>query len=73
MKRTIGIILIIAGVALAIMALSRHNEDKTIVDLGKIEIKQEDKGPSDNTTLYYVLAAVFVIGGGVLVAGKKTP
>ncbi len=70
MKRIIGIILIIAGVALAIVAFNSHNEDRTIIDLGKVEIKQ-DTGPSENTTLFYVLAAVCVIGGGVLAAGKK--
>lgn len=69
MKRIIGLILIIAGIALAIVAVNRHEEDRTILDLGKVEIKQ-DSGPSENTTLYYVLAAVCVIGGGVLV-GKK--
>ncbi|MFN0034125.1 MAG: hypothetical protein ACKVUS_03595 [Saprospiraceae bacterium] len=71
MKRTIGIMLIIAGVALAVMALTRHEDDKTIIDLGEVEIKQQGKSPSQNTTLYYVLAAVCVIGGGALVAGKK--
>ncbi len=71
MKRIIGIILIIAGVVLAVVAYNHHEEDRTIIDLGKIEIKNENKTPSESTTLYYVLAAVFVIGGGVLVAGKK--
>ena len=71
MKRIIGIILIIAGVALAVVAYNRHEKDRTIIDLGKIELKNENKAPSESTTLYYVLAAVCVIGGGVLVAGKK--
>ncbi|GEM_PF-1140930 len=71
MKRTIGIVLIIVGIALAVVALNRHNDDKTLIDLGTVEIKQQDKSPSDNTTLYYVLAAVCVIGGGVLVGGKR--
>lgn len=72
MKRTIGIILIIVGIAFAVVALQRHDESKTIIDLGRVEIKDEDKAPSQNTTLYYVIAAICVIGGGVLVAGKKT-
>ncbi len=71
MKRIIGIVLIIVGVALAVVAFNRHDEDRTIIDLGKVEIKTQDQAPSENTTLYYVLAAVCVIGGGVLVAGKK--
>ncbi|MDO8366051.1 MAG: hypothetical protein Q7T20_04575 [Saprospiraceae bacterium] len=71
MKRTIGIILIIAGVALAIVAFNSHDKDRTIIDLGEVEIKTQDQSPSENTTLYYVLAAVCVIGGGFLVAGKR--
>ncbi|MFN0174446.1 MAG: DUF3185 family protein [Saprospiraceae bacterium] len=71
MKRIIGIILIIAGVALAIMAFNRHDEDQTIIDFGKVEIKAQGQSPSENTTLYYVLAAVCVIGGGFLVGGKR--
>ncbi|MBC7777401.1 MAG: hypothetical protein H7246_18350 [Phycisphaerae bacterium] len=71
MKRTIGIILIIVGIAFAVMALTRHEDDNTLIDLGKVEIKKQDQSPSQNTTLYYVIAAICVIGGGVLVAGKR--
>jgi uncharacterized membrane protein YidH (DUF202 family) len=71
MKRIIGIILIVVGIAFAGIALQHHDEDKTIIDLGRVEIKQQDKAPSENTTLYYVIAAICVIGGGALVAGKK--
>jgi uncharacterized membrane protein YidH (DUF202 family) len=71
MKRTIGILLIVLGIALAVVALSRHDEDKTILDLGKVEIKKQDQSPSENTALYYILAAVCLVGGGLLVAGKK--
>lgn len=71
MKRNIGIILIISGIALAVIAYSRHDEEKTIIDLGKVEIKNENKAPSENTTLYYALAAICVIGGGFLLSNKK--
>ncbi len=71
MGRTIGIVLIIVGVVFAILALTNHEEDRTILDLGKVEIKTQDKSPSQNTTLYYVIAAVCVIAGGATVARKK--
>ena len=32
MKRIIGIVLIIVGVALAVVAFNRHDEDRTIID-----------------------------------------
>jgi len=72
MKRTIGIVLIIVGAVFAILALTNHEEDKTLLDLGKVEIKKQDKSPSNNTTLYYVIAAVCIIAGGATVAGKRT-
>ena len=71
MKRTIGIILIIAGIILATMAFMRHDKDKTIIDLGRVEIKNENKAPSENTMMYYILAGVCIIGGGVMLGGKK--
>ncbi len=71
MKRTIGIILIVIGVIFTALALTHHEEDKTLLDLGKIEIKKQDNKPSKNTTLLYVIAAVCIIAGGAIVAGKK--
>lgn len=71
MKRIIGIILILAGIALAFVAYSRHDKEKTIIDLGKVEIKNENKAPSENTTLYYAIAAICIVGGGFLVSSKK--
>lgn len=71
MKRIIGIILIFLGVALGIWKLVRHEQDKTIIDLGNIEVKDQRKEPSQNNTLYYVLAAACMIGGGLLLTGKK--
>ena len=71
MKRTLGIILIVVGVIFAGLALTRHEDEKTLLDLGKVEIKAPNKSPSNNTTMYYVIAAVCVIAGGAIVASKK--
>jgi len=71
MKRTIGIGLIVASVLLAVFAFTRHDSEKTLVNIGDIEIKQQDKSPSSYTTLCYVAAAVLALAGGVLVYGKK--
>lgn len=72
MKRTIGIVLIVVGIVFAALALTRHEDDKTLLDLGKVEIKKQDQSPSNNTTMYYVIAAVCIIAGGAVVAGKKS-
>ncbi len=71
MKRTIGIVLIIAGLVFGVLALTSHDKEKTLVNIGDLEIKQKDKSPSDNTTMYYLIAGVCVIAGGVLASGKK--
>lgn len=71
MKRTIGIILIIVGVVFAILALTRHEDDKTLIDLGKIEVKEQNRSPSRNTTTYYVIAGICVVAGAALSVGKK--
>ncbi|MEO6039213.1 MAG: hypothetical protein ABIQ93_12440, partial [Saprospiraceae bacterium] len=68
MKRPVGIILIVVGLIFAVFALTRHEDEKTILDLGKVEVKAPSKSPSDNTTIYYVIAAVCVIAGGAIVA-----
>jgi len=72
MKRNIGIVSIVIGIVFIILALTSHEDDKTLLDLGKVEIKKQDQSPSNNTTLYYIIAAVCIIGGGVVVAGKKS-
>lgn len=72
MKRTIGIVLIIAGILIGVFALTRHDDEKTLVNIGDVKIKQQDKSPSENTTIYYIIAGVCVIAGGIMVSGKKT-
>lgn len=71
MKRTIGIVLIVVGVIVGILGITSHDDDKTLVDFGKVEIKANDKSPSKNTTMYYIIAAVCVVAGGVMLSGKR--
>lgn len=71
MKKLVGTIAIIAGLVLGAAAVMHHDEDKTIIDLGKVEIKDEQKAPSQKTTYYYVGAVVLILGGIALVSGKK--
>ncbi len=71
MKRTIGIILVIVGICAGVYALTRHNEEKTLVEIGDLEIKQGDKNPGENTMIYYIIAAVGIIGGGFMLVSKN--
>lgn len=71
MNRIIGIVLIVIGIISGAYALTRHNDEKTLVDIGNVEIKQDNKEPGQNTTLYYIIAAVGIIGGGAMLASKN--
>lgn len=71
MKRTIGIILVIAGICVGIYALTRHNDEKTLIEIGDLEIKQDNKKPGENTMIYYIIAAVGIIGGGFMLSSKN--
>lgn len=71
MKRTIGIILIVVGLISGVYALTRHNEEKTLIEIGDLEIKQGDKQPGENTMIYYIIAAVGIVGGGFMLASKN--
>jgi len=71
MKRTIGIILIIAGICVGVYALTRHNEEKTLIEIGDLEIKKANKQPGENTTIYYIVAAISIIGGGFILSSKN--
>lgn len=70
MKKISGILAIVVGVCLGLFALARHEEDKKILDLGKVELKNEQKPPTSATALYYVLSAIFIFGGAALAMGK---
>ncbi len=71
MKRIIGIILIVVGLLAGVYAITRHEEERTILDIGDVEIKKGNKEPGNKTTIYYVIALLGVIGGGIMVSSKS--
>ena len=71
MKRIIGIVLIVVGLIAGIYALTRHDKERTILEIGDIEIKKGNQEPGQNTMIYYVIAVLGVLGGGILLAGKN--
>lgn len=71
MNRIVGIILVVVGIISGAYALTRHDEEKTLLDIGNVEIKNDNKKPGQSTTLYYVIAAIGIIGGGAMLASKN--
>ncbi|HOY04954.1 MAG TPA: hypothetical protein PLO67_06105 [Saprospiraceae bacterium] len=71
MNRIVGIILVVVGIISGAYALTRHDEEKTLLEIGDVEIKNDNKKPGQNTTIYYVIAAIGIIGGGAMLASKN--
>lgn len=71
MNRIIGIVLLVIGIIAGAYALSRHDNDKTLLSIGDVEIKADNKKPSNNTQLYYIVAAIGIIGGIAMMSSKK--
>ena len=70
MRQTIGIILLVAGLLVIGLGLSRKDEGQAEIDLGKTEI---DIGKPDSAfSGYFILGGVLAVVGVVaLVAGRK--
>lgn len=71
MKRTIGILLIVAGIIAGAFALTRHEDEKTLLDIGNVEIKNENKAAGKNTQMYYVIAIAGILGGAFLTMSNR--
>ena len=70
MNRILGIILVAIGIVAGAYALTRHNDEKTLVEIGNIEIKKDNKKPGEKTPFYYLIAAIGILGGGALLSSK---
>ena len=71
MKRIIGILLIVAGIVAGAFALTRHEDEKTLLEIGNLEIKNEKKPAGKNTQMYYVIAIAGILGGAFLTMSDK--
>ncbi len=71
MNRIIGIVLLAVGIIAGAYALTRHEDEKTVLEIGEVEIRAENRKPSNNTQLYYIIAAVGILGGIVMLTSKR--
>lgn len=69
MKRTIGIVLVVLGVALGVWYFMRYEQVEPDIKIGELEIGVEKKeGPP---VAWLIGAGVVFLAGLVLVAGKR--
>ena len=71
MNRIIGIILVVVGIISGVYALSTHEKEKTLIEIGDLEIKKSDQRAGKNTQMYYIIAAIGIIGGGIMLTAKN--
>ena len=64
MNKYIGIALILIGIISGIYAFSQHEDEKTLVEIGDLKIKNGNQKAGKNTQMYYIIAAAGIVGGG---------
>jgi len=67
--RTFGIILVVAGILMAIITGFNFKTEKKVVDLGPLQVNKEENHHVGWPT--YTGGIIALIGIGLIVAGKK--
>jgi hypothetical protein len=70
MKKIIAIILIVVGLGLAYMGYDTVSNSRASIEIGDLEISAGDQSQKQTGYVYFGLAAVALIGGGVVLAKK---
>lgn len=71
MKQTVGIILLIAALALGYLGFDKMQNSKAGIKIGDLEISATDKTPSESGYLLLGLGAVCLLGGIVMISRGK--
>jgi hypothetical protein len=72
MKQTIGIIMIIIGLAFLYVGYDKMENSKVGLKIGDLEISAKDKPSNRQSIIYYGLGAIGVIGGIMMFSKNKT-
>lgn len=72
MKQTIGIILIIAALALGYLGYDKMQNSKAGIKIGDLEISASNKTSNESAYLLLGLGAVCLLGGLVMITRSKS-
>lgn len=72
MKQVIGIILIIAAIALGYLGYDKMQNSKAGIKIGDLEISATDKTSNESAYLLLGLGAICLLGGVVLISRGKS-
>ena len=71
MKQTVGIILLIAALALGYLGFDKMQNSKAGIKIGDLEISATDKTSNESAYLLLGLGAVCLLGGIVMISRGK--
>jgi hypothetical protein len=63
MKKILPLLLIVAGIGLAVMGITTYQESTASVSVLGLDISASDEGGQQTAILYFVVAAVCLFGG----------
>lgn len=70
MKRTLGIALLIAGLAIGIFGYNKLGDSAAGIEIGDLELTAQDQGKENQAYILLALGAVGLLGG-IYVLSKK--
>ncbi|MBP9153246.1 MAG: DUF3185 family protein [Flavobacteriales bacterium] len=69
MKKSLGVVLLVAGIVLAAVGFYQQSQDNKILEIGNLEIK---KDATENINMLMIAGVICAVGGVVVIAvGKK--
>ena len=72
MKQTMGIIMIIIGLAFLYAGYDKMENSKVDLKIGDLEISAKDKPSNERSYVYFGLGAISLIGGLMMLSKGKT-
>ncbi len=72
MKQTVGIILLIAALALGYLGYDKMQNSKAGIKIGDLEISATDKGSNNDAYMFFGLGVICLIGGVVMISKGKS-
>ncbi|MFN7118244.1 MAG: hypothetical protein ACK4TA_15695 [Saprospiraceae bacterium] len=72
MKRTMGILLLVAGIALAIYGFTKFDRNTADIEIGDVEINAGNEGGQQEAYILIGVGVIAAIAGGVMLGGSRS-
>lgn len=71
MKRTIGILLLVAGIIVAIYGFTKFDRNTSGIEIGDVEISAGDKSGQQQAYILIGVGAIAAIAGGIMLGSRS--